>query len=362
STSACQETTRLEQKIEQDTAAASKLETGLSLNNATLEQANSKGQTLWKIKVTRAIYNPDKKTAQLENIAGNLFQDGKVVLQVSAKKGEVRQEAEEIFLREKIIVTDPRNKATFRSEEVEWHPKQDVLFVRQNLTGSHPQLEASAQAGKYYTRQQRLELIGNIIATAKDPRLQLKAEHLFWEIPQQKVIGDRPLNMVRYEGQTITDRVKGDRAQVNLQSKTAILQQNIEFKSLDPPVQLTANTATWHYKQRLVTSTQPVQVFHYKDQITLTGNQVQVNLKDKIAYLKGGVHGVNKKDPAKLYANEAVWKISAQQIEAAGNVTYEQTKPKFTSTGDKAVGTLKDHKMIVSSNSRDRVVTEIFPE
>jgi LPS export ABC transporter protein LptC len=362
---ACQQQDNSGKQLEQinkDAGKLSKLESRLLLNNAVLEQANAKGQTTWKIKVERAVYSPDKKTAQLEKITGNLFQDGKIVLQVSAAKGEVQKDAEEIILKDQIVVTDPRNKATFRSQEIEWHPREDVLIVRQNLAGTHPNLEATANEGRYYTRKQRLELIGNIIATSKKPRLQMKTEHLFWEIPQKRVISDRRLQMVRYEGKTITDQVVANRAEVDLSAKTALLRQNIEFKSIEPPVQMAAHSALWNYQDRLVTSEQPVKLVHYQDRVTLTGNRMHIDLKKKIAYLQGGVQGINDRSQAKLYANELTWKLSTQTIQATGNVIYEQqTKPKFNLTGEKAEGTLKDNKIVVTSNNRDRVVTEIFP-
>lgn len=376
SVSACQRQTDSGDKLgklEQDTKDVSKLESRLILNNATLEQSNAKGQTLWKIKVETANYSPDKKTAQLEKITGNLFQDGKIVLKVSANKGEVQKDAEEILLKENIIATDPRNGAVIQSEELKWQPKQDLVIIRKNLTGKHPKLEVLAKEGQYYSRKQRLELIGDIVATAKDPRLQMKAQYMFWEIPQDKVVADkpnktdkssiayRPPQIVRYQDKTITDQVVANRAEVDLKAKTAILKENIDFKSLKPALQMAANSIIWYYKNRLVKTDQPIQLVNHQDQLTITGNQAEVDLNQKVAYLKGGTQGTNNRNPAKLYANELIWRMPTQIVEATGNVIYEQTKPKFNLTGDKAVGILKDNNIVVTSNNRDRVVTEIFP-
>ncbi|NET10097.1 MAG: LPS export ABC transporter periplasmic protein LptC, partial [Symploca sp. SIO2B6] len=40
----------------------------------------------------QATYSQDQKTALVNNPTGDLFQDGEVVLQVSAKSGEVKQD------------------------------------------------------------------------------------------------------------------------------------------------------------------------------------------------------------------------------------------------------------------------------
>jgi LPS export ABC transporter protein LptC len=362
SLAACQEQKEPQGKTDSNSSPTSESQSRLVLNNATLEQSNTKGQLLWKIQVDKALYSPDQKKAELNKIRGNLFQDGKIVLQVSADKGEIYKDGENIFLKEKIIATDPRNGAVIRSEEVEWRPKEDVLMVRQNLRGSHAKLEASAKEAKYYTRRQRLELIGNIVATAKDPRLQLKTEHLFWDIPQEKVTSDRPLTMVRYQDKTITDRASANRAEVNLKISSATIRENIEYRSVAPPLQISGNTLTWNYKNRIVLSNQPVRLFHYQKLITITGNQAQVDLSKEVAHLKGGVQGYSSSNQAKLYSREMTWFIPAQKVEAVGNVIYEQAKPKLNLTGERAVGTLQNNNVVVSGNRQDRVVTEIFPD
>jgi lipopolysaccharide assembly outer membrane protein LptD (OstA) len=53
--------------------------------------------------------------------------------------------------------------------------------------------------------------------------------------------------------------------------------------------------------------------------------------------------------------------MSEKIVEAEGNIIYEQQEPKFNLTGDKAIGTLEDNNIVVSSSSPDRVVTEIYP-
>ena len=144
---------------QEQTNADNKLQTrdktNLSLNNATLEQSNAEGVLLWKIQVDEAQYSPDRKKANLTAVKGNIFQDGEIVLQVKADRGEIYRDGSEIFLKENIVAVDPRNKAVLRSNEVEWRPKESLLIVRQNLKGSHPQLEAAAKEGKYNTREQK---------------------------------------------------------------------------------------------------------------------------------------------------------------------------------------------------------------
>ncbi|WP_267384153.1 LPS export ABC transporter periplasmic protein LptC [Cyanobacterium sp. uoEpiScrs1] len=359
---ACQENNQSQINSDKPQQEATNVESQLILENATLEQSNPKGEMLWKIQVDEAAYSPDRKKAKLTVVKGNIFQNGKIVLRIKADQGEIFQDGQEIYLKENIVAVDPRNNAVMQSDEVEWKPQESILVIRKNLRGSHPQLMASAKEGKYYATKQKLEFIGDIIATSKKPRMQLKTEHLLWNIPEQKVMGDRLLNIVCFQDKTITDKLVANRAEVHLNTKQVIVQENIEFKSIEPPVQVATNEFIWKYKARQVTSYKPVKLIHYQQGVVIAGNQAEVDLINNIAYLRGGVQGNSTANAAKLYSNNLTWNVSTQIIEALGNIIYEQTNPDFNLTGEKAVGTIHDNKIIVSGNTQDRVVTEIFIE
>merc|ERR1712054_628072 len=202
---ACQSSQPVSQTLE--TSGETRDETNLTLQNATLEQSNAEGEILWKIQVDEAKYSPDRQTAKLTAVKGNIFQDGEIVLQVKSDYGVIQRDGAQIFLRDNVVAVDPRNKAVLKSEEVEWQPETSLLTVRKNVRGSHPQLEASANEGKYNAREQKLELTGKIKATSEARQLQLKTEKLIWQIPKQTVIGDRFLTMIRFQNKTITDRL-----------------------------------------------------------------------------------------------------------------------------------------------------------
>lgn len=359
--SACQPPDPVSEKdTEQPTQE--ELDSRLTLNNATLEQSDAKGKTLWKIQVNKANYSKDKKVAQLEKVKGNLYQDGKIVLYISSNKGLIEDDGKKIFLRENIIATDPRNGAVIRGDEVEWRPQENVLMIRKNLQGTHVKLEASAKEGKYYTKQQRLELIGDILATVKEPALQLKTNHLSWDIKNQFITADQPLNIIRFKDKTITDQLSAKTAMVNLKDSIATLQNDVQYKSFDPPVQIAGNQVSWNYKDRLIGASTPVKIFQYKDKITVTGNRANVDLNNKMTILSEGVQSINQSNPSKLYSNQLAWNMDTQMVEASGNVIYEQAEPKMNFTGEKAIGVIKDNNLVLNGNNNDRVVTEIYPE
>lgn len=359
--SGCQPNSQTVKKIQQDTDATD-IEGSLVFNNVTLEQADEEGRPLWRVKAQTATYIKDKKIAKVEQPTGDLFQDGKVILKVSAKSGEVWEDGKQIFLRGEITATDTRNGAVFKGDELEWLPNNDLLVIRRNLQGLHPeQVQVTANEGRYLTRQEQMELKGSVYAISKNPNLQLKAEQLIWQIKEQVLIGDQRTQMERYKEKIVTDRVVANRTNYNLKTKIANLQKNVQLTSIDPPVLISSNEAIWDIKGETVRSNQPVQIVHQQEKVIVTGNRGQVDLESEVANLKGGVQGIGHRNQAELYANQLRWDIPTQRMQASGNVIYKQVDPPFNVTGTTAVGKLEDQSMIVRSESRDRVVTEFVP-
>ncbi|MGK7932590.1 MAG: LPS export ABC transporter periplasmic protein LptC [Microcystaceae cyanobacterium] len=341
------------------------LDSRLSLSNATLEQSDIKGEMLWKIQVETANYSADQQTAYLTNVKGNIFQDGKIVLKISANKGQINRNGENFVLKENIVAVDPRNQAVLRSEEVEWQPATGQLIVKQPLKGNDPNVDVEAKRAQYSAREQQLTLSGQIIATSRNPKLQLKTEHLLWQIPQKKIIGNKPLELTRYNQNIITDKVKAAQGIVQLDHHLVTLKNEIEYNSLEPPVQMAASIIRWQYKDRIVSTDKPIKLRHTPDDVTLTANQAVANLNAKVIHLHHGVRGNSPKDGGKLYSENLVYDLSNQAIAAVGNVVYEQDKPPFNLTGTQAHGLIQGEtitNLVVMGDPQDRVVTEIFPE
>lgn len=341
------------------------LDSRLTLTNATLEQSNIKGQLLWKIQVEEAKYSADKETAYLSKIKGNILQDGRIVLKISANKGEINQNGQNVKLKENIVAVDPRNQAVLRSEEVEWQPETGILMIQQPLKGYDPHLDVIANRAQYSPREQQLNVSGNIVATSRDPKLQLKTEQLLWKIPQKQVIADKPLNMIRFNGNIITDKVKAEQAIVDLIPRLVTIQKQIEFNSIDPPLQIGASVLRWQYKDRIVSSDQPIKMVYVPEKVTLTGNKGFANLNAQVIHLHDGVRGDSPQDGGKLYTENLVYDLGNKGISAVGNVIYEKAKPPFNLTGTQAYGLIQDQtikNLVITGNPQERVVTEIFPE
>lgn len=370
STSSCNSQSRAakklaeDSKLARDTATGKNIEGSLSFQQVTLDQADEQGRPLWKVKAKQAVYSNNNKIAKVQNPFGDLFQDGKLLYQISALEGEVHEDGKKIFLKGQIVATDTQNGVVLRGNELEWSPDKDELIVRDRLTGSHKELEASAREGRSYSRQKRIELIGQVVATTKDPKeppLQMKTEHLIWQVGEKKMFSDRPVQIDRIVDNKTIDRATGERGDVDLNTKIATLKQNAQLAIADPALDIASDLLVWNYNAKTVVSDRPVRVFHRIEQVTLISDRGRVDLEQKIAYLTGKVYGVGKKPPSQMRTDRMTWYLATESFEAEGNVFYKQVDPPLNLTGPKAIGQLKNQSIVVTGGNGGRVETQIIP-
>jgi LPS export ABC transporter protein LptC len=335
-------------------------QTRLMLNNAILEQSNPEDKTTWKIQAKSSIYSEDRQIARLQDVTANLIQDGQIILKLSADGGEVRNNGNVILLQGNIVTQDIRNGIVVKGNEIEWRPTENLLVIRKNPLGIHPNLEIKATEGRYFTNSQSLELQGKITATTRNPALQLQGDRAIWQIPQQTLDIPLGIQIVRYQDATITDRLAAERGRVNLNTHIVSLNNNIEFISLDPQLQMATNSLVWNYQTRAINADKPIKIIDRQHDIDVTGNQAKVDLNRNIVNLNDGVKGINNLDKAQIYARQLVWQIDTKVIEAIGDVTYQQSDPQINLTGDKAIGKLAVDKIIVTGNSSKQVTSTII--
>ncbi|MBF2018516.1 MAG: LPS export ABC transporter periplasmic protein LptC [Rivularia sp. T60_A2020_040] len=345
-----------------ETASVQEDESKFTFQGVALEQFDEKGQPIWKVNAKQAKYTKEKQIGEAENPDGELYQDGKIVYKVTAQKADIRQDGKQLFLKGQIVATDPENGVVLRGNELEWRPQEDLLIVRNQLNGTHKQLQAVAQEAKVKTREQRIDFFGGVVAKSVEPNLQMRTEQLTWMIKQEKLIGDRQMQIDRLEDNKVTDRGRGDAAEVFLKTQIVNITKNALIELLDPLVQIASNSMTWNIKAETVKTNAPLKVVHRTENVTVSGNRGELKIPEKTVYVQGDAKGVGQKGQS-IQSNNLTWYLDKQLVEASGNVVYAQTSPRFTFKGETATGNLQTENVVVKGgNSGDRVITEIIPQ
>lgn len=335
---------------------------GLVLSNATLEQSNHDGQSFWRLQIEKITYSQDNKMATVEGITGNLLENGEIVLKISAERGEVINDGEQIYLQGEILAVDSRNDVEIRGEKLDWKPEDNYLVMTENIEVNHTQLRLTTEEIKYYTNAQILELNNNIIAHTQEPNLNIKTNFLVWQIEEEKVSAPEPITIDRYENETITDRLSADRGEIDLEKKIVVFRNNIDYQSLNPQIQGSAREIIWDYENRIVETDQMIQLVQIDENIRMKGNSGKVDLTENKVYLRNSIYGEAAEDEAKLYADSVVWNLDNQNIDARGNVFYQQLNPPFNFRGDRAQGRLQDKMVKVTGTRTHKVVTTIYTD
>lgn len=338
------------------------IEPKLELDNLSFEQVDKQGKPLWKVRAKRGVYTPDRKRAKVTNLDGELYQDGKIIMRIAAKTGEVQQEGEKVILRGDVVTTETRNNLILIGQEVEWLPKADLLIIRDRVQANQPKFQVNANEGKYFTRKQQMDLSGKITVLSSDPRLAMQTEHLLWQVKDRTVIGDRSTQIQRYQGNQITAKVTANRFSTALDRQIINLQGKVQLNAINPLIQVNGESFVWNLEREIVTADRPLTILHQQQAVTFNANAGELDLKASTATLTGNARGVATRNQAKLGADRLFWQIASQQIVGTGNVVYQQISPLIKFTGTRGVGKLQDQSIVVSSDSKQRVQTEFIPQ
>jgi LPS export ABC transporter protein LptC len=345
-----------------ENTSAQNTDSNLTFFGVALEQFDEIGRPIWKVKAKQAKYTSEKQIGQAQNPNGELYQDGQIVYKIQAEQADIEQDGKQLFLKGKILATDPRNGIVLQGNELEWRPDEDLLIIRNQINGQHKQLTALAQEARVKTREQRVEFVGSVVANSTEPQLQMRTDNLIWQIKTEKLFSDSPIQIDRYKNNQITDRGKGKGAEINLKTKIANLKKDAQLELFDPPMEITSNSMIWNINTETVTTNTPIKAVHKTENVVVTANQGQMKIPQKTVYLTGNVNAVGQRRQS-LKSNQLIWYLDKKLVEAQGNVIYRQVQPQLTFNGDTAIGNLQTENIVVQGgNSQGGVVTEIIPQ
>lgn len=336
----------------------------LVFEDVTLEQADPQGGLLWKLDATQATYSRSGQQAEVTLPQGDFFREGQAIYNVSARKGIVNQDGAIVILQESVVAQDLRTGARVTAEEAEWRPNEDVLILRRNVVATQDDLTVRAVEGVWSGSINHLGLRGepHVIVTLEKQRLRLETLRLTWQIKEQLVSGDRPLQIQQFDVQNpqqVSRQANGQTSLVNLKAQDILLTGAAQLVATAPPLTINSEALRWNLANNELTSEVPVTVLQRAEQLLVTANQGRANLTQERVYLEGNVQGNSTSKQAQLKADSVDWNTRTQQMQALGNVTYIQVDPPLQVSGPRADGNLSDGESVVVSGGR--VTTVITP-
>ncbi|HEY9888363.1 MAG TPA: LPS export ABC transporter periplasmic protein LptC [Candidatus Obscuribacterales bacterium] len=337
---------------------------GLTLRDVTLEQQNEQGQLIWKVDAEAATYSPDQKEANLVNPQGEFYQDGALLYRVKADRGIIQNDGQVVLLEGNIVATGVQNQMVLRGQTLEWTPEQDLLVVRNGLTGTHPQVQAQANEARVYDREKRMELIGQVVATTVvanpqvEPWLKLQGEILQWQWEQETLTSNQTTRVERFENAQVTEVLVGQNSLVELAANRVTLTEAVTAQLLEVPLTMTSRRAVWEVETQIIRAAEAVRVVNGAQQITVTSQNGEFNLATQMAYFTQDVLAIAAKNNGRLTTDRLSWNLEDQTVLAEGAVNYQQSDPQLKIQGPRARGRIEQQTVVVDGG---QVVTEIVP-
>ncbi|MEM1309604.1 MAG: LPS export ABC transporter periplasmic protein LptC [Cyanobacteria bacterium P01_H01_bin.153] len=346
------------------TESTEDIDPGLVLRDVTLEQQDEDGNLLWKVNADEVTYSANQEVANLVNPEGEFYQDGELIYRAQADWGTIQENGQIILLENNLVATGIRNGMIINGQTLEWQPSNDLMVISNGLTGSHPQVRAKANTARIYERENRMELIGNVIATTVtedpqvDPWVKFQGETLQWRWQDETLDSDRPIRVERFENQQITQVLTGQRSLIELAAERVTLEEAVQAQFLDMPMNLTTDKAIWELPAQTIQAERSVRVVNPEEQITVTSQRGQFDLEAETAVFNQDVLAIAARNNGQLTSNRLQWNLSDQTVVAEGSVNYQQSDPQFKIRGERARGRIEEQVVVVDGGD---VVTEIQP-
>ncbi|MBS0016711.1 MAG: LPS export ABC transporter periplasmic protein LptC [Arthrospira sp. SH-MAG29] len=358
----CQSPQPSEPTTSEDRPPSEEFENTLTLEDVVLEQVDEEGQLLWQVEAKQASYSQDQKIATVTEPVGELFVKGELRYKIEAKQGELHQDGQRLFLRDDIVAVDLENGIVLRGQELEWIVNEQIMIVRDNVTGEHEKMQAIATEVQLFNDDKRVEFWNQVVINFKEVGVQLRTDHVIWRWEEERFISERRVEIDRLENMVVTDRAVAKSAELDLTTAIATFKDNVQIALSNPPLQLSSAQLQWNYQEQTLNSPGQITIIDRQEQLTFSGDQGWGDLDSQIFNLIGNVLGVAENRQAQINADLLTWYVPQQAFKAEGDVIYRQVDPQMTLRGEVATGQFSTQTVVVTGgNQGDRVVTEIFP-
>lgn len=332
-----------------------------SLHQAIFKRTDPAGKLLWQLRAEKVEVLGE--AVQLRQIQGTFYHQQEPIYALQAPYGQVHQHSHFIQLQGPILVKDVRERITLRSQRLQWHPKTGQLIAQQQVLLQHPQFEMKGQRFQASTQTRQSRLSGAVTVKWLDRHLQLQAQEINW-FPHQETLSAHSVIPARvtvqpHADQSLTShhwqRVQAQRVELRVPSQQLVFDQAVEIHSSEPKMHIKSPRVLvsltedkWHSPQGMHIQYQGISARAKQGWL---GPSQTLNLQHQVQ-----VQGLPQQ--AQMQAQSLTWNMATQQIQARGQLVYQQLQPWMRMTGTKAAGNLLQKTLEVEGGE---AVVEIVP-
>ncbi|MEN9238078.1 MAG: LPS export ABC transporter periplasmic protein LptC [Thermostichus sp. DG_1_6_bins_120] len=273
----------------------------LIYENITLTEAKPDGSILWRLQARLAEYaaaeDNDNRTevrlgsAHLQLIAGELFDTNNRAIRTRAERGSVYPSERRLELTGQVQVESERDNLRLQAEQVEWLPEErllqangqvqiELLDRRGSLRGERLVIDF----GRDQMELQNLNPEQPIQAEYQDPRLELTATRLLWQIASGEV---QALGKVTVYAPEQALRLKGERLLTQVPFTELRLLENVTGQAEKTGQEIEAQEILWRIGSTQLQARGNVRYRQPGQTLTISGNQALLDWQTNTAQVRG---------------------------------------------------------------------------
>ncbi len=330
---------------------------GSSLSAVTLTEFDDRGKLLWRVKARQAEYDQQKRKAQIVEVSGTFYRDGKPIVEATGRAGWVDQARQEIAIEGDVRAIALEDKVTLAADRMVWQPETDLLAATGSIKIQQPEekITITGKTVRANPAARRYSIQTDVVVTTADPPLKLEGPILTWDVARDRAIGEAPFRIVHLKQDY---RLRADRGEWMVKKQQVLLTGNVRARAPKQNLEATSAAMQWDIKTQFVRIPSPLRVTSDRRGITVEAGDGSIDLAKQVITLTGQVEATSRQDNARLTASRAEWQIPQQIVTARGNVRYKQAKQDLSVAGTEAIANLATQTVRVTGGD---VVTSISP-
>lgn len=329
-----------------------------------LHQNDRSGKKLWDLQSPKASYRINQRIAYIEMPEGLLYRNGQSSYRITAKRGIIINDGEQIELINAVELTTLDNrKITLLAGRAIWKPAENIIDLIDKPQALDPTRTIRAGKARFHINREDLELKQSprlLIWTKKQkapelPQLDLLVRTANWNLISGKLSAAGPIKSLQ--------RPQKDQQRF----LTAVaLEGNTKEEWLDffPPVVITdpikkmelkAGLSRWWIKQERITSLDYAEA--KLDKLILKGSKL--DLQERNHSIQVGANCVVIQPQQSLKADTCTWNWKTGSILADGAVELRRNQLNQVTRASQLQGKTGSDGLVVFTAPGERVATQL---
>lgn len=329
-----------------------------------LHQNDRSGKKLWDLQGPKASYRINQRLAYIEMPEGLLYRDGQSSYRITAKRGIITNDGEQIELINAVkLTTLDHRKISLLAGRAIWKPAENIIDLFDKPEALDPTRTLGAGKARFYINREDLELSQSprlLIWTKKQksaelPQLDLLVRTANWNLINGKLSAAGPIKSLQ--------RPQKDQQRF----LTAVgLEGNTKEEWLDflPPVVITdpakkmelkAGLSRWWIKQERITSLDYAEA--KLDKLFLNGAKFEI--QERNHSIQVGAKCVLIQPQQSLKADTCTWNWKTGAILAVGSVELRRNQLNQVTRAVQLQGKTGSDGLVVFSAPGERVATQL---